>query len=179
MKQRTRLVAMEALVALSCLASNGHTIIKIFKIDHQVTRNLLTLIASCYHRYTIVKPITTRQTSREAYFVGLYRRDQVTTQINILKRAVSQWDETYPCRWIKPNSQVEAYLDKIVSQEDEVSQLARQRFNIFIDQMNDDYAKTKQISSLNDHVLAYLDKHPSPAKLDVVRLASLLGVGVD
>ena len=66
-----RLLVSSSLIALQTLTQDGDFILKIFDIQSQVTRDFLTIIGSCFKRWTIYKPVTSRPCNSEWYFLGL------------------------------------------------------------------------------------------------------------
>jgi cap1 methyltransferase len=66
-----RLLVSSSLIALQTLTQDGDFILKIFDIQSQVTRDFLTIIGSCFKRWTIYKPVTSRPCNSEWYFLGM------------------------------------------------------------------------------------------------------------
>lgn len=95
---RMRLILAQILAALNVTAVNGSIIIKLFNVDHPVLHQLLTVIGSCCQYSTIVKLVTSRSQNREAFYIGLYRKSDVSREISILSDILDRWEMLYPMR---------------------------------------------------------------------------------
>ena len=69
-KNMLRLLVCSVLIMFQCLAENGDCVIKIFDINGQATRDFIALCASCFRKWTLYKPATSRPSNSEWYFVG-------------------------------------------------------------------------------------------------------------
>ncbi len=66
-----QLLAASIHVGLSVLAHDGLFILKVFDLFAPASRQLLGWLASCFQRFTIYKPATSRPCNSEQYFIGV------------------------------------------------------------------------------------------------------------
>jgi hypothetical protein len=64
------LLVASSFIALSCLASQGYFILKIFDSYSPATISFLGFLASHFKDFTIYKPVTSRPCNSERYFIG-------------------------------------------------------------------------------------------------------------
>lgn len=69
-KNILRLLINSALILLECVAHEGDIVLKVFDCNLQTTRDLLTLLATCFQSWTLYKPVTSRPCNSEWYFLG-------------------------------------------------------------------------------------------------------------
>jgi 23S rRNA U2552 (ribose-2'-O)-methylase RlmE/FtsJ len=65
-----RLLVCSALILLQTVAIDGDIVLKIFDCNSPVTRDFVTLLASCFKSWTLYKPVTSRPCNSEWYFLG-------------------------------------------------------------------------------------------------------------
>jgi 23S rRNA U2552 (ribose-2'-O)-methylase RlmE/FtsJ len=65
-----RLLVCSSLILLRAVAEKGDIVIKLFDCNSPVTRDLVTLLASCFQHWTLYKPVTSRPCNSEWYFIG-------------------------------------------------------------------------------------------------------------
>ena len=83
-----RLLVSSSLIALQTLAQEGDFVLKIFDIQSKATRDLITLIGSCFKEWTLYKPVTSRPCNSEWYFIGnsaILNRDPVITILSTIR----------------------------------------------------------------------------------------------
>jgi 23S rRNA U2552 (ribose-2'-O)-methylase RlmE/FtsJ len=66
-----RLLAASIQVGLSVLAVDGMFVLKIFDLFAPATYQLIGWLASCFGRWTLYKPATSRPCNSEQYFIGI------------------------------------------------------------------------------------------------------------
>ncbi len=69
-KNILRLLVNSALILLECVAHEGDIVLKVFDCNLQATRDLITLLASCFQSWSLYKPVTSRPCNSEWYFLG-------------------------------------------------------------------------------------------------------------
>ena len=65
-----RLLVSSSLIILRAIAVDGDCVLKIFDCNSQATRDLITILASCFEQWTLYKPVTSRPCNSEWYFIG-------------------------------------------------------------------------------------------------------------
>jgi 23S rRNA U2552 (ribose-2'-O)-methylase RlmE/FtsJ len=65
-----RLLVCSSLILLQTVAMDGDIVLKLFDCNSPVTRDLITLLASCFKSWTLYKPVTSRPCNSEWYFLG-------------------------------------------------------------------------------------------------------------
>ena len=65
-----RLLVCSSLIILRAIAVEGDCVLKIFDCNSQATRDLITVLASCFEQWTLYKPVTSRPCNSEWYFIG-------------------------------------------------------------------------------------------------------------
>lgn len=65
-----RLLVCSALILLQTVAIDGDIVLKLFDCNSPVTRDLITILASCFKSWTVYKPVTSRPCNSEWYFLG-------------------------------------------------------------------------------------------------------------
>ena len=115
---RMRLILAQILAALNITAVDGSIIIKLFNVDHPILHQLLTVAGSCCQYSTIVKLITSRSQNREMFYIGLYRKPDVSLEIEILSGILDNWEELYPMSIITQiPRQVQQFLEFVINEE--------------------------------------------------------------
>jgi 23S rRNA U2552 (ribose-2'-O)-methylase RlmE/FtsJ len=69
-KNILRLLINSAIILLECVAHEGDIVLKVFDCNLRVTRDLISLLASCFQGWTLYKPVTSRPCNSEWYFLG-------------------------------------------------------------------------------------------------------------
>ena len=69
-KSILRLLVSSSLILLRSVSLGGDIVLKLFDCNSPVTRDLVTLLASCFQQWTLYKPVTSRPCNSEWYFVG-------------------------------------------------------------------------------------------------------------
>ena len=69
-KSILRLLVSSAIILLRSVAEKGDIVIKLFDCNSPATRDLVTLMASCFQHWTLYKPVTSRPCNSEWYFIG-------------------------------------------------------------------------------------------------------------
>jgi cap2 methyltransferase len=88
------LILNSAIIALSVLALDGICVIKIFDMHYQITKDLMSILASQFKSWTIYKPATSRPCNSERYFIGLGFRGKSTQIIMALRQLRGEYDES-------------------------------------------------------------------------------------
>ncbi len=65
-----RLLVCSAIILLQTVAIDGDIVLKLFDCNSPVTRDFVTLLASCFKSWTLYKPVTSRPCNSEWYFLG-------------------------------------------------------------------------------------------------------------
>jgi 23S rRNA U2552 (ribose-2'-O)-methylase RlmE/FtsJ len=65
-----RLLVSSSLILLRAVAVEGDIVLKMFDCNSSATRDLITILASCFHNWTLYKPVTSRPCNSEWYFIG-------------------------------------------------------------------------------------------------------------
>ena len=80
------LFVSSAIIALKSVMIEGDVVIKLFDCNSQATRDVLALLASCFHEWTLYKPTTSRPCNSEWYFLGKSAIRQRDVAIGILEK---------------------------------------------------------------------------------------------
>ena len=83
------LIVSSALIGLQTLAVGGHAVIKVFDMHYQLTRDVISLIASTFRQWVIYKPATSRPCNSERYFIGMDYRGKSPNVISMLKKLLT------------------------------------------------------------------------------------------
>lgn len=65
-----RLLVSSSCILLRSVAVDGDCVLKMFDCNSQTTRDLITILASCFQHWTLYKPVTSRPCNSEWYFIG-------------------------------------------------------------------------------------------------------------
>lgn len=84
MMDKLRLLTAEFITCLRVGKVGSHALIKLFKIGIINTQHLINMMACAYDHCAIVKPITTRSMSSEAYLICLSKRTNYRSSINAM-----------------------------------------------------------------------------------------------
>jgi 23S rRNA U2552 (ribose-2'-O)-methylase RlmE/FtsJ len=69
-KNILRLLVSSSIILLESVAIEGDIVLKVFDCNGSVTRDLIAILASCFHQWTLYKPVTSRPCNSEWYFLG-------------------------------------------------------------------------------------------------------------
>jgi 23S rRNA U2552 (ribose-2'-O)-methylase RlmE/FtsJ len=69
-KTMVRLIVSSAIILLRCVAVEGDIVLKFFDCNSPITRDIITLLASCFSSWSLYKPVTSRPCNSEWYFIG-------------------------------------------------------------------------------------------------------------
>ncbi len=81
-----RLLVSSSLILLRAVAVEGDIVLKMFDCNSPATRDLITLLASCFQSWTLYKPVTSRPCNSEWYFIGKSALRNRTHAIQILTK---------------------------------------------------------------------------------------------
>lgn len=79
-----RLLVCSALILIRSVAVEGDIILKLFDCNSPFTRDIITILASCFSHWTLYKPVTSRPCNSEWYFLGKSAVRTRTTAIQLL-----------------------------------------------------------------------------------------------
>ncbi len=88
------LILNSAIIAISVLTLNGLCIIKIFDMHYQITKDLMSILASQFKSWSIYKPATSRPCNSERYFIGMDFRGRNNEIIMALQKLRGEYDES-------------------------------------------------------------------------------------
>ena len=92
----SRLLLSEAMVAVACCKAGGNAVIKVFDTVTKWSAELILLLAQCFERILLFKPISSRPASGEQYLLCMSRRMAVKNYYDILASNYRQYTaETY------------------------------------------------------------------------------------
>lgn len=69
-KNILKLLVNSAIITLECVSIEGDIVIKLFDCNSPTTRDLITILASCFSSQTLQKPVTSRPCNSEWQFLG-------------------------------------------------------------------------------------------------------------
>jgi cap2 methyltransferase len=95
-KQETNmfpLILNSGIIALQTLSQEGCCIIKIFDMHYQITKDLISILASQFRSWSIYKPATSRPCNSERYFIGINYRGKSEKIIDMLKQLRGEYDD--------------------------------------------------------------------------------------
>jgi 23S rRNA U2552 (ribose-2'-O)-methylase RlmE/FtsJ len=81
-----RLLVCSSVIILKSVAFEGDCVLKVFDCNSPATRDLLTLLSSCFQSWTLYKPATSRPCNSEWYFLGKSAIRHRDSAIQILMR---------------------------------------------------------------------------------------------
>nr|QBK89603.1 MAG: FtsJ-like methyltransferase [Pithovirus LCPAC001] len=85
-----KMLVCEILVALKSLSKTGKFACKIYDSIEPVMVELLYIVATCFEKFYIIKPASTRPSSSNRYIIGVsLRKGEIDTQIKILNDLAS------------------------------------------------------------------------------------------
>lgn len=89
-----RIVLSESIIALKILDFGKNYICKIFDTVSPIMRDIIATLSSCFDKFYIFKPLSSRPANAERYIVckGLKTPDVVNYYINILENVVKQFE---------------------------------------------------------------------------------------
>lgn len=80
-----RLLVCSSLILLQTVAIDGDIVLKLFDCNSPVTRDFVTILASCFKHWTLYKPVTSRPCNSEWYFLGRAALRDKTGAIRLLE----------------------------------------------------------------------------------------------
>ena len=83
-KSIIRLIVSSSLILLRSVAFEGDIVLKLFDCNSPLTRDIITLLSSCFVSWTLYKPVTSRPCNSEWYFLGRSAIRSRTSVINML-----------------------------------------------------------------------------------------------
>ena len=83
-KSIVRLIISSSLILLRSVAFEGDIVLKLFDCNSPMTRDIISLLASCFVSWTLYKPVTSRPCNSEWYFLGKSAIRVRTPVINML-----------------------------------------------------------------------------------------------
>ena len=96
-----RLLVNSALMLVECVAHEGDIVLKMFDCNLQATRDLITLLASCFQSWTLYKPVTSRPCNSEWYFLGRGAHLDRRLVIKYLKQIRDMYAQTPDIEYLK------------------------------------------------------------------------------
>lgn len=113
------LILNSILIALQVLSPGGMCVIKIFDMHNELTKDLISVLASSFKSWSIYKPATSRPCNSERYFVGIDYRGRVQVVIDMLKilKSMDVLPESFLCEEIRVK-----FADKFIEQNQPILQ---------------------------------------------------------
>jgi len=69
-KSIIRLIISSSLILLRAVAFEGDIVLKLFDCNSPMTRDIISLLSSCFISWSLYKPVTSRPCNSEWYFIG-------------------------------------------------------------------------------------------------------------
>jgi 23S rRNA U2552 (ribose-2'-O)-methylase RlmE/FtsJ len=110
-----RLLVCSSLILLRSVGIEGDIVLKLFDCNSPMTRDIITLLASCFQQWTLYKPVTSRPCNSEWYFIGKSAVRTRTPVINILTKLRDGLAKEPPVEYerILKENDLEEYLKNI------------------------------------------------------------------
>jgi 23S rRNA U2552 (ribose-2'-O)-methylase RlmE/FtsJ len=144
-KNILRLLLNSAIILLECVAHEGDIVLKIFDCNLQATRDLISLLASCFQSWSLYKPVTSRPCNSEWYFLGRSANRDRRFVIGYLK-------QIRDFMWEHPDMEVPSLL-RVNSLESLLKNLQQIRCKKQIDALKEVIAFCKDHASIDLHKL--------------------------
>lgn len=94
--ENSRLIFSEICSALSCLAVGGNLVLKIYDTVRKVSIDAMYILASCFEKLFVFKPMSSRPANAEKYVIGLKLKDGIQDYIDICRQVYETYtDDTY------------------------------------------------------------------------------------
>jgi 23S rRNA U2552 (ribose-2'-O)-methylase RlmE/FtsJ len=113
-KSIIRLLISSSIILLRSVAVEGDIVLKLFDCNSPMTRDIITLLASCFVSWTLYKPVTSRPCNSEWYFLGksaVRSRSHVVSLLTQIQDGLSQNPPVSYERILKVN-----YLDDFLKE---------------------------------------------------------------
>jgi len=105
-----RLIVSSAIILLRCVAIEGDIVFKVFDCNSPMTRDIIALLASCFHQWSLYKPMTSRPCNSEWYFLGKSAIRNRSAVINLLIQIRDGLAEEVSYERILPTNTMEEFL---------------------------------------------------------------------
>jgi 23S rRNA U2552 (ribose-2'-O)-methylase RlmE/FtsJ len=133
-------------IAVRCLLQGGIYVLKVFDCIAETTRDFLVALGSCFEKWCLYKPATSRPCNSEQYFIGVGFKP--STVLDILK--VLNTEYKWPNGFLKKGQSDEFYNDFMCEQrkrlDDQIVSLEATFNNINLSDGNE--VKKKWISNI-------------------------------
>lgn len=92
----SRLLLTQVAIGITCTKINGNFLVKVFDAVTNFSAHVLFLLAQCFNKILIFKPITSRPANSERYIVCIGRKIDIQQYIDIISNAANTYtDDVY------------------------------------------------------------------------------------
>ena len=89
----SRLLLTQALVGIGCSKVGGNFVLKCFDTVTSISAHILYVLAQCFERILIFKPVSSRPANAERYILCMHRRVDVGDYYDLLAKAATVYTE--------------------------------------------------------------------------------------
>jgi cap1 methyltransferase len=90
----SRLLLTQALVGIGCAKVGGNFVVKVFDTVTDISAHILFVLAQCFQKIAIFKPVTSRPANAERYVICMDRKQNVTSYYQLLLGAAKTYTDT-------------------------------------------------------------------------------------
>lgn len=89
----SRLLLTQALVGIGCTKIGGDFVVKVFDTVTNISAHVLFILAQCFEKILVFKPVTSRPANAERYVICRNRRVEVQSYYQLLAEAAHTYEE--------------------------------------------------------------------------------------
>ena len=124
-----RLLVCSSIIILTSVAVEGDCVLKMFDCNSAATRDLITILGSCFSSWTMIKPVTSRPCNSEWYFIGKGAHRERKAAIQLLQTVRDGLAQNPPKHYVRllSTNPIEETLNTIQHVRVEAQMAALQR----------------------------------------------------
>jgi len=90
----SRLLLTQVLIGIRCTKIGGNFIVKVFDTVTEISAHILFILANCFQRILIFKPISSRPANTERYIICIRRNPNIQPYFQLLSNAANTYQDT-------------------------------------------------------------------------------------
>jgi 23S rRNA U2552 (ribose-2'-O)-methylase RlmE/FtsJ len=89
----SRLLLTQAVIGVTCVKIGGNFVVKVFDTVTEISSQILFVLAQCFHKILIFKPVSSRPENAERYVICINRKPDVTSYSKLLSGAAKAYTD--------------------------------------------------------------------------------------
>jgi 23S rRNA U2552 (ribose-2'-O)-methylase RlmE/FtsJ len=87
----SRLLLAQTIVGIKCVRPGGNFVVKVFDTVTTISAHTLYILAQCFHKILIFKPVSSRPANSERYIICINRHRNIESYYQILAKAANTY----------------------------------------------------------------------------------------